>query len=124
MRDCHGGAVFREFVQRSLHKAFGLVVQRAGCLVQNQHGRIFEEQPRNGNALLLTAAELDSALAANRVVAVFKSHDKIVRACELCRGDYFFVGRVASAVKDIFFDGAVEKVDVLLDDAHVFAEFG
>ena len=44
------------------HKDLALIVEGAGSLVQNEDGRVLQEDPRDRNALLLTARELDACL--------------------------------------------------------------
>ena len=68
-----------ELFQRILHQPFALVVQRAGGLVQNQDGRVLQEHPGNGDALLLPAGQLHAPLAHIGVVAVGQLPDEVVR---------------------------------------------
>ena len=44
-----------EFGERCLNGALGFGVQRGGCLVENQDGRVFEEHAGDRHALLLPA---------------------------------------------------------------------
>ena len=44
------------------HKDLALVVQCAGGFVQNQDGRVLQKYPGNGDALLLSAGQLDACL--------------------------------------------------------------
>ena len=68
--DGEGGAPAGQLFQGLLHQALALVVQGAGGLVQNQDGRIFQEHPGDGNALLLPAGELDAPLAHEGVISL------------------------------------------------------
>ena len=63
VRHQHGGAALHDALQRLLQHALGLGVQRAGGLVQQQHGGVLEHRARDGDALLLTAGELQTAIA-------------------------------------------------------------
>ena len=65
-------------VQRLLHGALGLVVQRAGGLVEHQHRRVAQDRPGDGDALLLAAGEAVAALADDGVVAVGQRRDEVV----------------------------------------------
>jgi hypothetical protein len=40
-----------------LNRALRFAVQRAGCLVEDQHWRVVVNRARNGNSLVLTARE-------------------------------------------------------------------
>ena len=53
MRDRDRRAPARELVERQLHRALGLVVERGGGLVEDQHGRVAQDRARNRDALLL-----------------------------------------------------------------------
>ena len=53
--DDDGGAVAADHVQRTLDRGLGFVVHRAGGLVQDQDGRVFQNGARQGQALALPA---------------------------------------------------------------------
>ena len=65
-------------VERLLHGALGLGVQRAGGLVEHQHRRVAQDRARDRDALLLAAGEAVAALADERVVAVGQRRDQVV----------------------------------------------
>ena len=67
--DGQGGAAVRQLFKALPHKDLALVVQCAGGFVQNQDGRVLQEYPGNGDALLLSAGQLDAALAHIGVVS-------------------------------------------------------
>src|SRR5699024_12452183 len=67
--DGDGGTVFRQRVQAHLNPVFAFIVQRAGCLVQNQYGRIFQENAGDGNALFLAAGEAGASFTRVRVLS-------------------------------------------------------
>ena len=54
------------------HQDLAFVVQCAGGLVQNEDGRVLQEHPRNGDALLLSAGELDTALTHIGIKAILQ----------------------------------------------------
>ena len=51
-----------------LDDPLALVIERAGCLVENYDARIGDESPGDGNALALTARKAAAALAHDSVV--------------------------------------------------------
>ena len=59
--------------------AFGLGIQRAGRLVQNQDRRVAQHGPRDGEALPLAARHAHAALPDHRVVALRHLLDELVR---------------------------------------------
>ena len=49
----HGGALRGEARNRFLDQMFGFGVHRRSRLIEDQNGGVFEQRPRNGQALLL-----------------------------------------------------------------------
>ena len=120
--DGKGGAALAEFFQRILHQPLAFVVQRAGGFVQNQDGRIFQEHPGNGDALLLPAGQLHAPLAHIGVVPVGQLPDKAVGSRLLRGGLHLLPGGSGQAVGDIFINGAGEHVHLLLHHADVLPQ--
>ena len=52
--DGDGRPVFGELFQALLNPAFAFVVKGAGGLIQDQDGRVFQEDAGNGDALFLS----------------------------------------------------------------------
>ena len=69
------GAALHQALQRVLHQPFGFGVERRGCFVQNQDGRILVQGPRNGQPLTLSARELCGVVADDGVDALGQSGD-------------------------------------------------
>ena len=67
MGDHDGGAPAHQRLERSLHRALALGVERRGRLVEQQDGRVLEDGARDGQALALPAGELGAVLADLRV---------------------------------------------------------
>src|SRR5665811_639412 len=78
IRDSDYGAVLHQVGQRLLYQHFALRVQMAGGFVENQDGRVLEQGARDGEALALSAGELDAAVANRGFVAFRKAHDEFV----------------------------------------------
>ena len=55
MRDHQGGAIFHQVFHRMLDEAFRLGIQRRSRLVEYQYRSVFQQRPRNCNALTLAA---------------------------------------------------------------------
>ena len=92
-------------------------VERARRLVQNEDGRVFEEDARDGHALLLSAGEHRAALADIGVEAVRHGHDIIVNLRALRRFDDLLVRRVGAAIADILAHRVGKEEHILLHDA-------
>ena len=122
MRDHQRRAPARKLLKRMLDVVLGDGVQRAGRLVENQHGRVFEEQPRDRHALLLPAGEHDPPLADLRVVAVAELQYLLVDMRVFRRLDDLLVGGVDAPVADVFQNAAGKEEHVLLHDADVLPQ--
>ena len=61
--DGQGSAAVGQLLEALAHQDLALVVEGAGGLVEDEDGRVLQEDPGDGDALLLTARELDAALA-------------------------------------------------------------
>mmetsp|Transcript_67009 Transcript_67009/g.132815 ORF Transcript_67009/g.132815 Transcript_67009/m.132815 type:complete len:208 (-) Transcript_67009:1003-1626(-) len=72
-------AIFHQPIDRLLDHMLALSVQSARRLVEEEHVRIDEQRPRDGDALLLTAGELHATLAHLGRVALREGAHKIVR---------------------------------------------
>lgn len=57
------GAVLHQPVQCRLHRAFGLGVERAGSLIQNQDGGVFQQGAGDGQPLALAARQAAGPIA-------------------------------------------------------------
>ena len=74
------GPALRQLVERGLHRPLGLGVQRAGGLVEDEHGRVAQDRAGDRDALLLAAREAVAALADDGVVALGQRGDQVVDA--------------------------------------------
>mmetsp|Transcript_18513 Transcript_18513/g.62462 ORF Transcript_18513/g.62462 Transcript_18513/m.62462 type:complete len:246 (-) Transcript_18513:1254-1991(-) len=96
MRAADGGEAVRDGdccaadgrrAQRFPHSRFGLGVERRRGLVEQQQGRVVRDGPRDGDPLLLAAAEVLASLSNLRLVLIRQLLDKAVRERHLCRRD-------------------------------------
>ena len=74
------GAPGESDAERLLHERFGLGVEVAGGFVEDHDRRVLQQQPRDGEALLLAARQPVAALADDGVVAVGQRRDHVVDA--------------------------------------------
>lgn len=63
---------------RELDGRLGLVVDRRGCLVEHEHGRIPQDGPGDGQPLALASRELLAPLAHEGVAAVRQAEDELM----------------------------------------------
>src|SRR5688500_12767076 len=115
--DDDAGAARRDVVQRLLDRRLGAAVEGAGRLVEDQDRRGLEQGAGDGDALLLAARQLETALADLRLVAVGQAGGAIVdRRAPRRRLDLRLAGAVP-AIADVVADAVVEQNAVLRDDA-------
>src|SRR5262245_19427463 len=108
MRDHQRGAVAHEFDQRGLDAPLGFIVESRRGLVEDQDGRVLEQGARDGDALLLSARQLRTALTHGCVHALRQFAGEFVdvgharRLVDLLRID------VTHAERDVVADRIVE----------------
>jgi hypothetical protein len=118
-----GGSPAHQGLERGLHLAFGLRVERGGGLVEDQDRRVLEQRPGDRQALALAAGKAQPALADQGVQAFRQLADEAQRVCGFRgRDDVALGGAVHRAVGDVRVDGIVEQHDLLADERDVAAQ--
>ena len=112
----------RRRVERALDLGFGLGVQRAGRLVEDQDRGVLEDGAGDRDALTLAAGQRRAALADHEGIAAFLAHDELVRFRELGRALDLRVGGVRLADADVVGDRAVEQAGILEHDGDRVAQ--
>src|SRR6266852_3057539 len=79
VRNDEGRASFHEALEGLEQEVFGLGIERAGWLVEDEDGRVFEQGAGDGHPLALTAREGSTVLAEHRLVAFGQTSDETVR---------------------------------------------
>ena len=120
--DDQRGSALGQVVKGTLNFRLGDGIQRRGGLVQNQDRRVLQENPGNGNPLLLTAGQKCAPLAHIGLKALGHGQNVLVDFRLLCRRDDLLHGGIRPAVADIFQHRIREQKHVLLDDADVLME--
>ena len=77
MSDDEGGPVTAELVHGLSDQPLGLGVQGRRGLVEDQNGRVLQEDAGDRDALLLAAGQLDAVLADERVESVRQRTDEV-----------------------------------------------
>src|ERR1044072_3153134 len=97
-------------------------VERRGRFVENENLRVLQQNPRDRDALTLTAGERDPAFADHRLVAFRKARDELFDVRRTSSRDDLVVGCVALSVGAVLSNGRVEKNRVLRYQADVPAQ--
>src|SRR5262245_52358110 len=78
MRNHYSRASSEESGKVVLDRAFGFRIQRARCLVKDQHGWIVIDRSRDSDALLLAAGQGKTALSNLCLITERQTHDELV----------------------------------------------
>jgi hypothetical protein len=70
LRNDKTGVLLHDPFQFLLDLAFGLYIHRAGTVIQDENRRFEQECPGDGDALLLPAGKVYTALAQDGIVAI------------------------------------------------------
>ena len=84
-------------------------VDGARGVVENQHGGIREDRPRDGDALTLAAREVVPALANHGVVTLIELADEVVGLCRGGCGDHLGPGGVGTCIGDVVVNAGREQ---------------
>src|SRR5579859_2950064 len=117
------GAALQDAVYGLLDFVLGGAVDGAGRVVEHQDARVGQQGAGDGDALALPTRKGDTALANQRLVAVFEALDEAA-GLRIARRllDGLPVGILSQAIGDILGDGAREEEDVLLDARYLRAQ--
>ncbi len=118
VRDDQGRPAAQRGLERRLHRRLRFGVQMRGRLVQHHHGRRLEQQPRDGQPLLLPARQPVAPVPHDRVEAVWQRGDEVPDLRGLARRDEVRLRGFRPRVAEVGPDRVVEHVRVLGDHAH------
>ena len=112
-----------QLVQRRLHEAFGLVVQRRGGLVQHQDRRVLQKRPGNRQALPLAAREPDAVVANHRVDAIGQRRNELGEIGRFQRCPHIgLAGAPPAAIGHVVGNGVVEEHHLLAHPGNLPAQ--
>ena len=107
------GFAARKLAERLLHFDLVIRVCKGGCLVKDEHRRVFEHSASNGNALHLTAGEINSLASDDCVHALRKFFDYIHALCGPERRHDLGLARLGLTEADIVKYAALDEPAVL-----------
>src|SRR3989441_3198604 len=104
-------------VDRPMHQALRLAVERARGFVQDQDRGVRDDRAGDRDALALAAREANSPIADHRVVPIGQRHDEVVRVRDLRGVEDVCLRDLVPAVCDVLADRRVEQERLLRNDA-------
>lgn len=128
MRDGDGGAAGGSLVERVLDNTLRLGVEGGGSLVQEQDARVGDNGAGDGNTLLLTTRQKETALADHGVVGFGELRNEAVRIRldtgllderELLLPALVLVDGTNETVRDVALDGGSEERRLLTDETNL-----
>src|SRR3989344_457707 len=122
VRDRDYCLITHQSLERPLNRDLALRVERSRRFVQEQYRCVLEDGARYGDALPLTAGELDAALAHHRIVAILQMHNEFMRLRKMGSLLYFLLARTWIAIRNIFSNGSVKEEWLLRHHRYVFAQ--
>ena len=124
MGDDDGGAVLHQPLERVLHHALALGVERRGGLVEQQQRGLAQQGAGDRDALALAAGEPDAALAQRGGEAFGQAVEEFGGMGGFGRGAHLGVARLGPAVADVLRRGAGEDHRLLGHQADAPAQCG
>ena len=109
-------------LQRLLNERFRFAVQAAGGFVQNQDTRVFEDDPRDGQALFFATAEPVSALSHHGIVPIRQFAHKIMNIGRHTGFFQFSLRGIRPGVKQVGADGVMKEIGFLGHHANLAGE--
>ena len=122
MCDDDGGLAFHEQVERGLYDGLVGGVEGGGGLVEEKHRRVLEDGARDGDTLLLPAADAHPLLARLGLIALGQREQEVLGVGEPRGAAHVIEGRGGAAVLDVVLEGAVEEGRLLLDKANLLPQ--
>ena len=124
MADQQPGAAGEEFVDRGQQPLFGGQIQGRGGLVQDQHQRVLQQRPGDGDALALAAGQGGAASTDVTGIALRQSGREFVDLGPGGSRAQFGCAGLGADVADVVLQAAGEQGRVRTHHGHPSAQFG
>ena len=124
MRDQKRRAALHQAIHGFEDHGFGLHVDRARRLVEDQERRVLQECARQRDPLALATGELNPALSDRRRIAARQARDEVVRARRLRRPHDVEVACSRAPVSDVLPDTGRKQHGLLEDDGELVPQVG
>lgn len=120
--DHKGGPFCHQTVHALLDMLFRSRIDGARRLIEDQDRRSGHCRSRDIKKLSLALAQIRTVALQNRVIALWKPHDKGMGRCHLRRLNDLLVGGIKPSVADIFHDRSRKQVGILKHHSDVAAQ--
>ena len=120
--DHKGGPFCHQTVHALLDVLFRSRIDRARRLIEDQDRRLGYRRSRDIKKLSLALAQVRAVALQNRVIALWKPHDKGMGRCHLRRLNNFLVGGIKPSVPDIFHNRSRKQMRILKHHGDVAAQ--
>src|SRR5215831_7303868 len=124
MRDDESGTAFHNLVQRPHDLRFGVGVQRACCLVENENWRIFQKGARNRQSLALATRQRTTSLPDTIAKTRRFTLDKLQSLRTFDRIKDLGIGGIGFSHQQVLGDRAVEQQRLLENHPDVSTQGG
>src|SRR5258706_1407401 len=122
MGNDNGRSIIGQSFQGGLNGSLALVIQRTGCFVENENGRILQEDARNTQSLFLTSRQFHATLTDVRIIPIRQLRNKFM-SIRFSGSFYDLIhAGIQLPVADIVRNGASKQIDILLDNTNILAE--
>ena len=122
VRDDKRCAVLHQTCQTVLNVTLGTRIDGRGRLVENEDGCLGNGRTGDVEQLTLTLRQVGAVTFQHCLVAIGQTHNERVCRCGLCRRDNLIVGRIGTAVADVFHDRTGKQVRILQDHRNAAAQ--
>ena len=120
--DHEGGPFCHQTIHALLDVLFRSRIDGARRLIEDQDRRLGHCRPRDIKKLSLALTQVRAIALQNRVIALWKTHDKGMGRCHLRRLNNFLVGGIKPSVPDIFHNRSRKQMRILKHHGNVAAQ--
>ena len=120
--DHESGPLCHQRIHALLDMLFRSRIDGARRLIEDQDRRSGHCRPRDITKLSLDLTQVRAIALQNRVIALWKTHDKGMGRCHLRRLNNFLVGGIKPSVPDIFHNRSRKQMRILKHHGNVAAQ--
>src|SRR5579863_216585 len=119
MGDTDGGATACDTFQGCIDRRFSTRIEGRGCLIQQQDGRVAENNAGNSHTLALPTGQATATFSHHGIIALRHAHNQFVDLCRLRGILHLCIGCCQLAQANVLANGDVEEHIILEYNAHL-----